>query len=207
MYLAKTPNIVKPLTKDLIWHVNTGEKTLFLTFDDGPTPDVTDQVLDLLKKFNARACFFCVGSNVQKHRSLFRRIMDEGHSIGNHTFNHCNGWKTNNLAYYRSYLACANIMNSRLFRPPYGKISKSQAKAISSRSKIIMWDVLSGDFDVKSSPEKCLNRVVKNAKAGSIIVFHDSLKAKDRMLYALQGTLSHFNSLGYTFKALDNSLI
>lgn len=207
MYLAKTPSIVRPLTKDLTWRVNTDEPCLYLSFDDGPTSGITDKVLEILKSYHAKATFFCVGKNVSANRDLFLKLLEDGHSVGNHTYDHVNGWKTSNISYLKSFLQCSQEFESDLFRPPYGKINRAQSKAIISRAKIVMWDVLSGDFDLKSTPEKCLSRVIKNAKSGSIVVFHDSIKAKERMFYALEGTLSHFSKQGYTFKALDKSLL
>lgn len=204
MYFSKTPEIIKPFARHLLWQVATKENQLFLTFDDGPTPGVTDLVLDLLQKYNARATFFCVGKNVIEHPLLFKQIVERGHTVGNHTHNHLNGWETSKLNYLKNYLTCLNTFQSPWFRPPYGKITRSQAKAIGLRSKIVMWDVLSGDFDPKSSKEACLNRVIKHAKQGSIVVLHDSEKCKEKMLFALEGTLEHFSNLSYSFLGLND---
>ncbi len=202
MYLSKTPAIVKPISKHLVWNVQDAGNKIYLTFDDGPTPDVTSGVLSLLDAYQAKATFFCIGKNVIEHPEIFQRTVLNGHSVANHSFSHENGWKTNNRDYYKSYLKCAEIVDSRLFRPPYGKITQSQARAIGKRSNIIMWDVLSGDFDPKTNANACARRVIKNTRPGSIIVFHDSFKAKDKMLPALEQCLDHFSDKGFEFDQL-----
>ena len=202
MYLAKTPNLLKPLASDLVWDIKTEEKELFLTFDDGPDPDVTPQVLDILESYDAKATFFCVGRNVEKHPALFNLIMDSGHSVGNHTFDHEKGWETSVYPYLRSTLRCSQWVNSSLFRPPYGKISLQQTNALKKRYKLIMWDVVSADFDASISPERCLSNVIDNAKAGSIVVFHDSQKCREKVLYALPRVLEHFAGRGYRFSKI-----
>ena len=161
--------------------------------------------MDLLKSYEAKGTFFCVGNNIEQYPELFERILEEGHSIGNHSFDHKNGWKTNNYTYLKGYVQCQALIDSNLYRPPYGKITKSQAQAIKKRSKIVMWDVLSGDFDTSSSPEQCTTRVLKHAEPGSIIVFHDSVKAQKNMLPSLEACLSHFKDEGFTFLALPMS--
>lgn len=184
----------------------TGEKVLYLTFDDGPHETATPFVLDQLKAYGAQGTFFCIGKNVQQYGDIYARILDEGHSIGNHTQNHINGWKTADKPYIDNIMQAAQYIDSQLFRPPYGRISRFQAnflqKIASPAYRIIMWSVLSGDFDQKLAPEKCLENVVVNAKPGSIVVFHDSTKAWDRMSYTLPRVLEHFSKQGYTFKKL-----
>ena len=194
---------------------------LFLTFDDGPHPEVTPQVLAILKRFDAKATFFCVGENVAKHTGIVQRVLEEGHVIGNHTYHHLNGWRTDAKKYsddvfkcqelikeVRSPLSTANSTVRRgqwtvdLFRPPYGKLKPSQVKILRKDFKIIMWDVLSRDYNQKISGEKCFLNVIHHARKGSIIVFHDSLKAKDRVLYALPKVLEHFSKQNFSFKAL-----
>ena len=204
-YLNKTPNIIRPLARDLIWSLPTETPSLFLTFDDGPIPEVTIKVCDILEEFNAKASFFCVGENVKKYPEVFRHVAAKGHSIGNHTFNHINGWKSSNTHYYRNVIEAGKYIESPLFRPPYGQISRSQSKALNKSYKIIMWDVLSGDFDPKVDWQKCVDNVVNNASDGSIIVFHDSLKSADTMLKALPVILKHFADLNYSFKAIPMS--
>lgn len=202
MYLAKTPDLLKPLYKDLLWHVDTDRNELYLTFDDGPVSDVTPWVLETLRSFKAKATFFCVGRNVEQHPEIFAQIKEEGHSIGSHCYDHENGWQTRNRAYFRSVIKGMEITGSSLFRPPYGRITRDQAKLLLRRCRIVMWDVLSGDFDPKASPERCLDNVNGNASKGSIVVFHDSEKAYERLAFALPKVLQHYEDLGFTFKGL-----
>lgn len=203
MYLNKTPELLKPLASDLVWDLPTQEKVMYLTFDDGPIPEVTPEVLDILKTHKAKATFFCVGTNAEQHPEILERLAVEGHSIGNHTFSHANGWNSSQFAYLRDYQRCQEILGTSLFRPPYGRIKRQQVQALKRKTRIIMWDVLSGDWDAKVSPEQCLQNVTKHAKAGSIIVFHDSLKARSNVLYALPRFLAHFGAQGYRFESIQ----
>jgi peptidoglycan/xylan/chitin deacetylase (PgdA/CDA1 family) len=205
MYLAKTPDILKPIAGDLIWDIKTDSDEVFLTFDDGPHPEITPEVLDLLDEFGATATFFCIGSNVNKYPKVYQEILDRGHRTGNHTFDHPKGWNTRDYSYLRSYLLCSTLVDSMLFRPPYGRISRNQAAAIRRRSQIIMWDVLSGDFDHRTTKEKCLYNVVNYMKPGSIVVFHDSDKARERMLYSLLGTLRVIKDKGWKAVKIEDS--
>jgi len=209
-YLTKTPSVVKFIFKNLIWDFNTEDKEVFLTFDDGPTPEVTTFVLDELRKYNAKATFFCIGKNVAKHPEIFKSILDDGHPIGNHTHNHYN-CKEHKLDLYIENVLLAeetilkyNPKNQvQLFRPPYGRISKKATKTIKQKGyKIIMWDVLSADFDTSISAEKCIENVIKNVKSGSIIVFHDSLKAFPILQQALPEILKNLQNQGYSFSAI-----
>jgi peptidoglycan/xylan/chitin deacetylase (PgdA/CDA1 family) len=211
-YFIKTPGILEKYFSKYTWRFNADKKELFLTFDDGPTPKITSFVLDQLKRYKAKATFFCIGKNIQKNPALFHRIRREKHTIGNHTQQHLNGWKNNNEAYIHDFLRCEHTISNliekpqetRLFRPPYGKIKKSQAKEILKKNyRIVMWDVLSADFDTSISKEKCLENVLKNTKNGSIIVFHDSVKASERVQYALPKVLDYFSKKGYLFKAIQ----
>ena len=186
-------------------------KTIYLTFDDGPHPVATPFVLDALKEYQAKATFFCIGKNVIEQPAIYRRILDEGHRTANHTHNHFNGWKVKNDQYIQNILEAAKHIDSNLFRPPYGRITKFQVKLLtgieaytgSGRSfKIIMWDVLSGDFDTKLSAHECSLNVISKTKPGSIIVFHDSEKAFPRMQKALPDTLKYFAEKGYRFEAI-----
>ena len=193
------------------WCFRSNEKEIFLTFDDGPTPEITQFVLSELKKYNAKATFFCIGKNIQNYPEIFNKIISDGHSIGNHTQNHLNAWKTTTENYIANFLECHKTITQfnkikfkkQLFRPPYGKIKKSQAKKILKKGyKIIMWDVLSADFDNTISKERCLQNVLNNAKKGSIIVFHDSLKASKKVKYALPTVLKTFSDKGFVFKKI-----
>ncbi len=202
MYPVKIPAIIKPFAKDLLWSVDTKEKILYLTFDDGPIPGVTDKVLDTLKEHNAKATFFCLGRNVELHQDLFERLIDEGHTVGNHSYNHPDGWKTPLITYTKNALQTDKIFKATFFRPPYGRITMAQSAMLKKRFRIVMWHVISGDFDQSISKEKCLENVLNNSEKGSIVVFHDSLKASPNMHYALEGTLKHFAELGYRFDVL-----
>lgn len=204
MYLVRTPSIIKPVAKDFIWNIPTTEKEIYLTFDDGPTPGVTNLALDLLLQYNAKATFFCLGKNVTSNPELYRRIKEEGHAIGNHSWDHPDGWKTHDISYYKNVIRADQIIASSFFRPPYGRITLSQAKVLKKRFQLIMWTVLSADFDAAVTPEICLQNVINNVDQGSIIVFHDSEKAKRNMLYALEESLKFFTEEGYTFRAISN---
>ncbi|MBV6429215.1 MAG: hypothetical protein KIPDCIKN_03764 [Haliscomenobacter sp.] len=203
MYLTKTPQFIRNMFPNFTWKVPVAEKRLFLTFDDGPIPEVTPWVLNQLAAYRAKATFFCVGDNIRKHPDVFRKVKEGGHSIGNHTYNHLNGWITENIPFFHNVRHGASLTNSVLFRPPYGRLKPKQAQFLQRHYRIIMWDVLSGDFDARITPEQCLQNVLQNAEPGSIIVFHDSLKAIDRLKYALPRVLEHFTALGYQFEALN----
>lgn len=203
MYLVKTPWWLRALYPALVWRIPTNQKIIYLSFDDGPHETATNFVLDILAKFNAKASFFCIGKNVQKYPAIYQRILNEGHAVGNHTMHHANGWKVSNAAYFEETKQAAELIKSNLFRPPYGRIKRSQInKIIEQPFQIIMWSVLSGDFDLKLSPEACCNNVLKHTKSGSIVVFHDSTKAWERMSYTLPIVLAYFSKLGYRFEAI-----
>lgn len=201
MYLVKTPWYIKAAYPSLIWRMRE-PGALYLSFDDGPVPGVTDEILNMLDDHNAKATFFVVGENVARHPQLFEKIKQEGHSTGNHTMHHVNGWKTTNEVYYREAEDCNLLIGSKLFRPPYGRIRYDQIKELKKQYGICMWDVLSGDFDKSIDAEKCIKNVIRNAEDGSIIVFHDSNKAKERVLQTLPAVLKYFATKNYSFKAL-----
>lgn len=203
MYLIKTPRLIQSLFPNFTWRIPTQEKVLYLTFDDGPIPEVTPWVLEQLENYNAKATFFCVGDNIRRHPEVLEQVKAKGHTIGNHTFNHLNGWTTDNIPYFHNVRHGANISNSILFRPPYGRLRPKQAQFLLRHYRIIMWDVLSGDFDPKVRPEQCLANVVNKAQSGSIIVFHDSLKAENKLQFVLPKVLEHFSALGYRFEQLS----
>lgn len=204
MFLHHSPFWLKALFPGFIWRVPTSEKKIFLTFDDGPIPDITEWVLETLKQHHAKATFFCIGDNVRKHPDVFQKLLKGGHSIGNHTFNHMNGWKSADNAYLENIEKCSDQFNfeTNLFRPPYGRIKKSQSKIVLTERKIIMWDVLSGDFSKSLTPEVCLKKTIQYARPGSIILFHDSIKASKSMQYALPRFLEHYTREGFSFEAL-----
>jgi peptidoglycan/xylan/chitin deacetylase (PgdA/CDA1 family) len=202
MYLIKAPWLLKTIYPSFVWHINTKEKALYLTFDDGPHKTATPFVLNELKKYNAKATFFCIGKNVAAYPEIYQQILKEEHAVGNHTYHHLNGWKTKDEIYINDISKATEIISSNLFRPPYGRIKRTQSSIVNRQSSIIMWDVLSGDFDIKLNPEKCLANVLYHSKPGSIIVFHDSTKAWNRMSFALPRVLEQFSKEGYTFKAI-----
>jgi peptidoglycan/xylan/chitin deacetylase (PgdA/CDA1 family) len=207
-YFIKIPWIVKKIFSSYVWSLPADENVVYLTFDDGPHPIITPWVLDQLKQFNAEATFFCIGNNVQKYPDVYQKILDDGHAIGNHTYHHLNGWKTDDKKYSDDIAAASQLIKSNLFRPPHGRIKNSQAKKITDAlqtkdAHIIMWDVLSADFDASFSPEQCLRNVLDNVSAGSIIVFHDSEKAFNNLKFALPGTLKSLNEEGFVCRKIE----
>jgi peptidoglycan/xylan/chitin deacetylase (PgdA/CDA1 family) len=199
MYLVRPPFLLKKFYPGLLWRVDTNKKIIYLSFDDGPHPSVTPWVLDELKQRGIKALFFCVGENVQRYPDVYARILEEGHLTGNHTFNHLNGWNTDSGKYLENVEVCAVEVKSRLFRPPYGRLKKSQSRRLRSKYKIIMWDVLSGDFDRNTTSSKCLDNTLKNSREGSIVVFHDSLKAQENLYAVLPAYLDAMKARGYGF--------
>ncbi len=216
---VKTPEFVKSLFPSFVWNINTSQKEIYLTFDDGPTPKVTDWVLHQLHQYNAKATFFCIGNNIDLYPEIFQRVISNGHSIGNHTYNHLKGWKTSSQEYtnntkktealltrhFESSESFSNNLSAqlKLFRPPYGKIKPSQSKVILKLGyNIILWDILSFDWDQSKSPEKCVTNVISKTKPGSIIVFHDSVKAFKNLEYALPKVLEYYSKKGFEFKAI-----
>ena len=208
----KTNWIIKKIFSNYVWNIPNTENKIYLTFDDGPIPEITEWVLEELKKHQVKATFFCIGDNIRKHPQIFNKIISEGHAIGNHTFNHLNGWKTTTETYLENFGQCEKIiqqsainnLNAKIFRPPYGKIKRSQAKAIRKLGyKIIMWDVLSVDFDSALSKEKCLENVLSNVESGSIIVFHDSIKAFKNLEYVLPKTLTYLKEKNFICEVIQ----
>lgn len=202
MRLVKTPSYIKKLFPNLIWSKKEDNKVIYLTFDDGPTPEITDWVLSKLKKHDAKATFFCLGKNVAQFPLLFNKIKSEGHQVGNHTYNHLNAWKTPSANYIDDVKKCSEVIDSKLFRPPYGKFTPKLNRQLSTEYQIILWDVISYDFDASLTPEQCYTNVVKHAKKGSIIVFHDSEKAFINLKECLPKVLHYLKNEGFTFKTL-----
>jgi len=210
MFLHKTPLPVQWLYPSCVWKKSTVENHIYLTFDDGPIPGLTEFILDTLNSFNIKATFFCVGDNLLKHKEIAIRALEEGHRLANHSFNHLNGWKTAPIDYISNIVRCQSklieITKEKkppyLLRPPYGKIRRSQIQALKKKYEIIMWDVLSGDFLKSISAEQCLMNTIKATSKGSIVIFHDNLKAEENVNYALPRYIEHFLNLGYSFKLL-----
>lgn len=225
MLIYRTPAFLPWIFSNLLWRMETKAKEIYLTFDDGPIPGPTEFVLDTLKQFNAKATFFCIGENISKHPEIFQQVIIEGHAVGNHTFNHMKGWGTSTEKYVSNVELCANeireklpiadyqlpvtskkqLETSLLFRPPYGRIRPKQIIALKGKYQIVMWDVLTSDYSISQYPEACLKGSIKATRPGSIVVFHDSLKAARNMKYALPRYLEYFVRQGYIFKELADS--
>jgi peptidoglycan-N-acetylglucosamine deacetylase len=205
-YFIKTPWIARKVFPQYTWRVETGEKKVFLSFDDGPHPEITPWVLDELKRFNAKASFFCIGNNVERFPAVYQRILDEGHAVGNHTWSHSNGWKTPTQEYIEDVKKASGLIRSNMFRPPYGRIRSAQARlipaAMAAAARVVMWDVLSADFDTGISSQECLENVIVNYNKGSIIVFHDSEKAFPHLKLVLPLVLENFRQEGYKCEIL-----
>lgn len=215
--IAKIPRFVKKLYPKRIWEGPENGKSIYLTFDDGPIPGVTPWVLEQLRKYGAKATFFCIGDNIRKHPEVFKKVISEGHAVGNHTYNHLNGWKTSTKEYLLNMEAGQKILEEQLpknsettglknvlFRPPYGRMKEKQARKLQQQGyKVVMWDVLSMDYDQKVSPEACYQNILKNAGKGSIIVFHDSLKAEKNLKIALPKVLEYYRGKGFNFRKLE----
>ena len=198
VYATRIPSAVPALFPEFRWTGEQGTENVFLTFDDGPHPEWTPRILDMLGEAGHKATFFCVGNNIEKHPAVFDRIRKEGHSWGNHTMGHESGWTTGHFQYLRSFLECEEITGSGLFRPPYGRMRRAQARAIAVRSEIVMWDILTGDFDTRRTPEECLDTTLRHFAPGSITVMHDSEKAAKRTIGVLQGMLDTMEIRGWT---------
>ncbi len=208
--MIKVPKIIQFLFFNQVWKIPNTNNTIYLTFDDGPTHEITEKVLEILEKCQIKATFFCIGDNVRKHPEIVQKIISKHHSVGNHTYSHLKGWKTPTKAYISNTEACRiklnsqfTIQNSKIFRPPYGKITPWQSYKLRKLGyKIIMWDVLSKDYDASIPAEMCYENVIKNVSSGSIIVFHDSNKAKDNLLNSLEKTIETLKSKGFNFEKI-----
>ena len=205
-YFVKTPKLIKLIFFKWFWSFSNKEKIIYLTFDDGPTHEITEWTLNQLRKYKAKATFFCIGKNIEALPTIFQKVINDGHTIGNHTNNHLNGFKTSTKLYLENIALSEEKFDTtkpHLFRPPYGKINWSQSKRIRNNGyKIIMWDVLSADFDTTITKQDCLKNVIKHTKSGSIVVFHDSIKASEKLRYVLPQVLEYYSNNGYSFKQI-----
>ena len=200
--MNKPPGILKLLFPSITWHKNRHEKNIYITFDDGPTPASTQWIIDILKKYDAKASFFCLGENAEKHPELIALIKDSGHAIGNHGYAHINGWKTSTQSYLENLEKGNILLQTNLFRPPYGKLKLKQYFKIKAKHQIVMWDYISTDYIQKADLDQAGEKMIKNIQNGSVVVFHDSEKAFSNMKYLLIKTLSHFSSKSYHFLPL-----
>jgi len=207
MHLARIPGLGSLLFREAFCRINeNGKKTAYLTFDDGPIPEVTPAILDILSRYKVKATFFCVGDNVKKYPEIFQRLIAEGHTVGNHTFHHMDGWKTNDDNYMQDVAQCAELVKSNLFRPPYGRIKFNQYKHIKEKYKVILWDVLSGDYDSRLDAQKCFGIIKKHTRPGSILVFHDNVKTQNKIPELLTKTLDFMRDSGYTLKPISPTI-
>ncbi len=207
MYFVKTPRFVQLAFPRLIWRIPVEDQKIFLTFDDGPDPQVTPQALQLLDQFKAKATFFCVGENAEKHPSVIQRIRDAGHAIGNHSYSHLNGRRTAAGLYISDILRAHRTLQAKLFRPPYGKITSKQVSMLRPEFKIIMYTVLAGDFDPAVSKEEVLKRITRHTRKGDIVVLHDNPKFRDKTIFALEGMLRHFTDHGFKFVPIEDQFL
>lgn len=198
------------MSKNMVWDIQVEKKDIYLTFDDGPIPKLTDYILDVLKDFDSKGTFFCVGENISNHPQLCENIVKQNHLLANHTFNHLKGWSTKNNQYLLNIEKCQKKIsefqetsNKPLFRPPHGQITKHQIKKLKDKYNIVMWDILSYDFETSHSPEKSLHKIIQKTTAGSIVIFHDNYKAEEKLKYMLPKYLEHFCDQGFIFKKLD----
>ncbi|WP_233207870.1 MULTISPECIES: polysaccharide deacetylase family protein [unclassified Siphonobacter] len=202
-FFHKVTPILRSIYPEMTWRIPSSEPTIYLTFDDGPIPEATEFVLQELARYQAKATFFCIGDNIRKHPSIFQQLLEQGHSVGNHTFNHLKGWNTDDETYFANVAQCQDLLPpTRLFRPPYGRIRKRQAAYLKQHHQLIMWDVLTGDYSPSLKPEQVLRGTTKACESGSLVVFHDSIKAWKNMSYALPRTLDYLAERNFKFAAL-----
>ena len=204
MLLSYPPKFIQKVYPSLSWKIPTEERNIYLTFDDGPTPGVTEKVLDLLAQYQAKATFFCLGKNIQEQPSLFHRILEEEHQVGNHTMNHMNGWKNTTSEFLNDVSLFHEVYQTNLFRPPYGRMKSSQIKVLKQQYNIIMWSILTRDYDKGIFKQQCAKIATSNWEEGAILVFHDSLKAEDNMLYALEQVLIKAQQEGWNCVVIES---
>ena len=206
MYIIKTPRLVKKLFPTYLWNKSRSKPNVYFTFDDGPIPEVTPWILDLLAAYDMQGTFFCVGDNVRKHPMIYDRLISEGHTVGNHSYSHKSGWSSEVGDYLNDIELCSSFVESNLFRPPYGRLKPQQAQSLRGKYKIVMWDILSGDFDINITAEQCYQNVIQHIKAGSIIVFHDNVKSFATLKEVLPRVIQYCVDQGWTSKALANGV-
>jgi peptidoglycan-N-acetylglucosamine deacetylase len=204
---VQIPWILKKTLTSLTWEMDHAVPALYLTFDDGPTPGITAEVLSILDQYNAKATFFCIGRNAERYPDIFKKMVANGHAAGNHTYSHLKGWYTRNWDYFNDIALAARFVPSHLFRPAYGMMTPSQVRYLKRQYRIVLWSIMSYDFDLATSPERCLSHVLKHARPGSVIVFHDSLKASEKVLYALPRVLEHFSGKSYEFNSILDQIL
>jgi len=202
MHFVRPFFILNYIYPKAIWRKEKDKNNIYLTFDDGPIPEITPWILDCLKEKDVKATFFCVGENIKKNPEIFKRILDEGHAVGNHTYNHLRGWNTDDKEYLDNIYKCQELTQTTLFRPPYGRAKKSQMSILENDFQIIMWDVLTGDYDYKISPEQCFKNCIDYCRNGSIIVYHDNIKAINNVKFALPKSIDYLLNQGFQFKTL-----
>lgn len=203
MFIEQLPNWVRRLYPGVKWREDAASKVIYLTFDDGPIPEVTPWVLDVLDRYEIKATFFCVGDNVRKHPEVYQEVLRRGHRVGNHTFNHLRGFEIGCSRYVENVHKASEWIESDLFRPPHGQLRYAQLDALLPEYRIVQWDVISRDYNAKLKPEKVLNIVKRYARNGSIVVFHDSIKAEKNMKFALPKALDYWIKQGFTFRTLE----
>ena len=207
MIFPRPPFLLRLLTfGSVYWRIPVKEKCVYLTFDDGPIPEVTPWVLETLAAYNAKATFFCVGENVSNYPEIYKQILDAGHRTGNHSFHHIKAWNTPKRSYLKDVSMANELIDSRLFRPPHGQLTLALIQALRKNFSIVLWSVLAYDFDQSLTPERCLAILIRYTRPGAIIVFHDSLKAEPRMKYALPKFLEHLHSKGFVFRSLPDAI-
>ncbi|MDR2425381.1 MAG: polysaccharide deacetylase family protein [Prevotellaceae bacterium] len=202
MYFS-APNFIRKLFPMLIWSFPSDGNSVYLTFDDGPTEDLTPWVLDKLDEFDAHATFFCLGKNVEQHPEIYKMIVERGHAVGNHSYSHLKGWGASVSSYIQDFDFAAGFIDSNLIRPPYGRLTPTQAKILNERYKLIMWDILSRDYSTAISRRGCVKNVIKHLYPGAIVVFHDSLKASRNLKYALPRVLEFIKTKGYVCRKIE----
>ncbi len=208
IYPPKMPWLIQQFFPKFLWRMPaTIPPTLYLTFDDGPIPDITPWILEQLEQYQAKATFFCVGDNIRKYPAIFEQVKAAGHTIGNHTYHHLDGWKTSTADYLQNVADCQQLTQSNLFRPPYGKITPRQAAALFEQYKIVLWEITTWDFEASLSANDCTQKIIKNATNGSIILLHDNVKSWNRLKETLPAILEHYTKAGFSFGALDAAIV